>query len=189
MNPKSELSIVTQKYLHAFHCILEGMIEKMTQAPLTYSISHNFIVQMLPHHRAAIEMSQNLLKYTTNIPLQDIASHIITSQTKSMEDMRAVKGRCERQCNSQRDFGLYQHRTNQIMQAMFAQMKNAPAVNNINVGFMREMIPHHLGAIAMSENALNYDICPELKPILQAIITSQKRGVTQMRQLLQCMGC
>ena len=51
---------------------------------------------------------------------------------------------------------------------------------------MREMIPHHKGAIRMSENALRFDICPELKPILCEIITSQQKGVSEMTQLLRC---
>lgn len=49
------------------------------------------------------------------------------------------------------------------------------------------MIPHHMGAIRMSENALRFPICPELIPILTAIISSQKRGVQEMEKLLQCI--
>lgn len=38
----------------------------MTGVCLTDSISGNFIMQMIPHHTAAIEMSANILKYTTD---------------------------------------------------------------------------------------------------------------------------
>ena len=38
------------------------------------------------------------------------------------------------------------------------------------------MIPHHQGAIRMSENALRYLLCPGLIPLLDAIIVSQKKG-------------
>lgn len=31
--------------------------------------------------------------------------------------------------------------------------------------------------------------CAELKPILEAIITLQKRGIRQMEGLLKCMEC
>lgn len=40
----------------------------------------------------------------------------------------------------------------------------------------------------MSENLLRYDICPELKPIVDAIITSQRRGIQEMEQLLLCIN-
>ena len=65
------------RYLNRFYSILDRMIQDMTNARLGNSISVNFMTQMIPHHRAAIEMSQNLLQYTTNIPLQNIALQIV----------------------------------------------------------------------------------------------------------------
>ena len=64
-------------------------------------------------------------------------------------------------------------------------MKRAPRTERIPCDFIREMIPHHEGAIRMSENALRFSLCPELIPILDAIIISQKEGVRQMRKLLE----
>lgn len=188
MNRQCKLSIVTKDYLTEFHCILDDMIHGMKSAQLSDSISLNFIAQMIPHHQAAIRMSQNLLKYTTYIPLQDIALGIISEQTKSIEDMRKAECACKRPANSEQDLRLYQRRTDLIMEDMFARMKRACSDNNINGNFMREMIPHHQGAVEMSENTLQYDICPELVPILEAIITSQKRGIRQMQQLLRCIS-
>lgn len=189
MNKKYRLSNVTKDYLSEFYEILNEMMQGMTDAELTCSISHNFIVQMIPHHRAAIEMSHNILKYTTNIPLQDIATNIIEEQTKSIKDMREIQCLCSEQKNSKQDLYLYQRRVNNIMHTMFYEMETAQATNQINADFIREMIPHHRGAIKMSKNALQYDICPELKPILDAIITSQEKGIMQMQNLLQNLKC
>lgn len=186
MTDRRTLSNVTKCYLSRFYEILDEMIQGMTDAPLTDSISHNFIVQMIPHHRAAIEMSQNLLQYTTFVPLQNIASRIISQQTKSIADMEAVLEQCSTRENTQQECCLYRRRMDQITRTMFGDMENACATNGINANFMREMIPHHLGAIRMSENALRFPICPELIPILLAIIRSQRVGVREMRQLLGC---
>ncbi|MBC8546726.1 DUF305 domain-containing protein [Clostridiaceae bacterium NSJ-31] len=180
------LSNVAKNYLCRFYEILDEMIAEMTTAELTDSISHNFIVQMIPHHRAAIEMSRNLLQYTTFIPLQNIATNIITSQTKSIENMEAALDRCSELKNTEQELRLYERRFRQITQTMFTDMGTAPVSNQINADFMREMIPHHKGAIQMSKNALSFPICPELKPILQAIIISQQEGVQQMEALLCC---
>lgn len=189
MNNSNQLSDVTKNYLSAYYCILDDMIKGMTQVELTDSISANFIVQMIPHHMAAIEMSHNILKYTTNIPLQEIASNIITSQTESIQNMRQIQGTCREHMNCGRDAALYQRRVNQIMQTMFTAMSDARSDNQINCDFMREMIPHHRGAVEMSKNALRFNICPQLKPILNAIITSQQKGIKEMQHLLRCMGC
>ena len=75
------------------------------------------------------------------------------------------------------------------MRNMFCRMEEARAVNELGCNFMREMIPHHQGAVEMSANALQYHICPELRPVLNAIIASQQRGIRQMRRLLRRLGC
>lgn len=189
MNCKCELSNVAKDYLNTFYSILNTMIDGMTSAELSDSISHNFIVQMIPHHRAAIEMSENLLRYTTCIPLQSIALQIIEEQTKSIENMQAILCECSEMVNDSTSVRSYQCEVNRIMNIMFCGMESAPSTNRINANFMQEMIPHHKGAIALSQNTLCYDICPELVPILDAIITSQEKGVKQMERLLHSIGC
>ena len=179
---------VTQKYLCRFREILENMMTGMTEAEITDSLSHNFIVQMIPHHRAAIEMSQNLLQYTTLLPLQKIAQEIIKEQTESIQHMREMLPCCSRQANSQQDLCLYEKNSRQIAHNMFSQMKNARSCNDINANFIREMIPHHEGAIRLSINALRYPICPELLPVLQSIVKSQERGIRRMKRLLRHGG-
>lgn len=189
MSRSYELSIVTKKYIEEFYCILDRMIKSMTEAELSNSVSYNFIAQMIPHHRAAIEMSENILKYTTLIPLQQIASQIINEQTKSIKNMLDIKCGCSSLENSQQDLCTYQNHLDQIMQTMFCEMDNARTTNEINCDFMWEMIPHHMGAVRMAETTLQYCICPELTPILEAIIASQKKGIRQMRQLQRCICC
>ncbi len=183
-----ELSNVAKEYLSRFYCILDNMIKGMKEAELTESISGNFIAQMIPHHRAAIEMSENLLKYTTCIPLQKIAQQIIMEQTKSIEDMLTVESVCLKLQNDSCDVERYESKVDDIIDTMFCAMNNAPDTNQINANFMREMIPHHEGAIEMSRNALQYCICPQLVSILEAIIMSQEQGVAQMKQLLCSIG-
>ena len=180
-------SEVTKRYLCRFEEILDEMISGMTNVKQSESISHNFIVQMIPHHEAALQMSHNLLQYTTLVPLEDIAYGIITEQTISIENMKNILTRCSALTNSSQDICLYQKCFQQVTQAMFCEMQNASSTNNINVNFMREMIPHHRGAICMSKNALRYPVCPELIPILQSIIRSQEKGICEMERLLRCI--
>lgn len=183
------LSCQAKEYLTRFYEILDNMTRGMTGAELTNSISHNFIVQMIPHHRAAIEMSENVLPHISGCGLRQIASNIITSQTKSIADMEAVLPCCAALYSAPQNLALYQRRMDLIYQTMFSEMGSAPESNQIGADFMREMIPHHEGAIRMSKNALKYGVCPELVPILCAIITSQEAGVREMRALLRRCGC
>lgn len=176
-------------YISDFKTILSTMIEKMTSAPLNDSISHNFIVQMIPHHIAAIEMSKNVLKYTDNEELIKIAHGIITEQTKSIKNMENILDECSELTNPCQAVRAYTFNTNSILKIMFACMKSAYTSDRINCNFMREMIPHHKGAVRMSKNALRFNICPELVPILNAIIKSQKKGIGEMLSLIQKLNC
>lgn len=189
MNRQCQLSNVAKDYLETFRCILDEMIQGMTGAALTDSISENFIVQMIPHHQAAIEMSRNILQYTTNLPLQEIALNIVEEQTRSIENMRRIQEVCRKCVSSEQELCHYQDRMDRIMQVMFCGMEQACGTNQINGDFIREMIPHHRGAVEMSRTALQYGICQELVPVLEAIIESQERGICRMRRLLRCMGC
>lgn len=187
--PNCEFSDVTNDYIATFSHILDHMIQEMTDVCIMESISHDFILQMIPHHQAAIRMSENLLQYTTFIPLQEIAKNIISEQTQSIQDMQQILTCCSKYYNTEEEQSFYEKKYKEITECMFSGMRNAHSTNNINQNFMREMIPHHMGAIRMSENTLCYSICPELKPILETIITSQKQGVREMKQLLrQCGG-
>lgn len=175
----------TQTYLDTFSCILDDMIKGMTCAELTNSISHNFIVQMIPHHKAAIRMSENILKYTTNLTIESIACNIIEEQTRSIANMESILSCCSEARNSEQSLHEYQKTVEEISNNMFCRMRDAKSVNSVNCNFLREMIPHHEGAVALCEATQEYRICSELEPILNSIITSQKRGICQMEELLE----
>ncbi|MCH5257804.1 MAG: DUF305 domain-containing protein [Lachnospiraceae bacterium] len=185
MSNSNNFSRNTQTYLDTFSCILDDMIKGMTCAELNNSISHNFIVQMIPHHRAAIKMSENILKYTTNLTIESIACNIIEEQTKSISNMENILSCCSAQRNSDKSVCEYQNAVEEISNTMFCRMRDAEAVNSVNCNFLREMIPHHKGAVKLCENAQEYRLCPELEPIIDSIITSQKQGICQMEELLE----
>ncbi len=189
MSVLCDLSQNTQNYLAEYNRILAQMASAMEDAALNASISGSFIRQMLPHHRAAIAMSENLLRYTTNLELQRIAQNIVTEQSRSIDDMLRIQRICANTRNTPQSAARYAACVSSIMDTMLASMESARAVNSIDCSFISEMIPHHEGAIAMSRLALRFPLCPGLVPILDAIIRSQSRGVRQLRQLNCALSC
>ena len=189
MRKQTGFSETTGRYLEAYRAILDTMVEDMTNVELSDSISYNFIVQMIPHHRAAIEMSENVLEYITDDSLQEIASRIITEQTQSINDMERIESFCSELVDSRSDLIRYQRAVNQILRVMFYNMRHAYTTDRIECDFMREMIPHHMGAVEMGTNALRFPICTELQPVIESIIVSQKRGIAQMEALLKQLRC
>lgn len=188
-NRQPELSLVTQEYLRCFEEILRDMIREMTAVCPGTGVSQTFILQMIPHHMAAIKMSENILRYTTCIPLQEIAQNIVKEQTCGIEEMKKALRSCSRYGNPPQEIRIYQNQFRDISQTMFQEMKNACTGNDVNENFMHEMIPHHRGAVRMSENALRFRICPELTPILKNIIRTQEEGIQEMECLLKEEKC
>ncbi len=173
------------QYLNTFYKILDDMEREMKEAELSNSISADFINQMIPHHQAAIKMSENILKYSGDKQIRAIAENIISEQTKSIADMRASYPQCREKVNSNSDIASYMERFKAVTDIMFEQMRNSPASSNVNYDFLVEMIPHHRGAVRMSANLLRFNICRQLIPIADAIIVSQLEGIREMEKLLK----
>ena len=68
-------------YLDTYYDILDEMKQEMTSVRQTASISRDFITQMIPHHRAAVEMCENALRYTVSEPVSALAQTIIRQAT------------------------------------------------------------------------------------------------------------
>lgn len=183
------LSEDSKTYLCCFYQILDEMIQGMTTAGLNQSISHNFVVQMIPHHKAAIQMSNNILRFTENSFVRRVAQRIIEEQTQGIGRLEEALAACNQLTNPQMDLRLYQRRMDLIYREMYAKMGSALESNALAAIFTREMIPHHQGAIRMAENALKYDVCTELVPILCSIAAQQRREIAQTRTLLSRLEC
>ena len=81
-------------YLDTYYDILDEMKREMTAVKPTASISRDFITQMIPHHRAAVEMCENMLRYTTSEPVSILARTIIHQQTRGIAKMKDLLCPC-----------------------------------------------------------------------------------------------
>lgn len=171
-----------KRYLIRFDEILNQMADKMISQEVTNSITINFIRCMIPHHQAAIEMSENLLQYTRYQPLQEIANNIIKRQTEGIEQMTEI-ATTSSYLNTPKDINNYIAKYLEITKEMIEKMKNSSRCVNINLNFVNEMIPHHEGAIYMCKNLLLYRIDPRLRNVADSIIKEQSEGVKKLKQV------
>ncbi|WP_068986341.1 MULTISPECIES: DUF305 domain-containing protein [Lysinibacillus] len=187
MTKPIELSNVTKAYLAEYQRILDKMIQGMTYVTLTCSISENFIKQILPHQVAAIKMSENVLRYTTNIPVQNLALEIIDTSAEVVECLEAIQNRCCIVQNSEYELYEYMCAYKEITEAMFKAMSLPPVSNNININYLREMIVHHQGGVRLAQNVLRFCICQELIPILKNMIQTMCDQICDMEKLLDAL--
>lgn len=171
------------EYLHRFDEILCEMSNRMLSFNTTSNITINFIECMIPHHEAAIYMSENLLTYTNYKPLYDIAKGIIKMQTTGIAQMREIVRTTQTRWNTQRDVSSYEEKYLEITKNMISKMKNSPRTSNINYNFTVEMIPHHEGAVEMCNNLLRFPIDQRLRIVANNIIREQSRGIIELKQI------
>ncbi len=87
-NSLHTFSNVTSTYLQTYRSILNNMIQSITKVEPSDSISYNFILQILPHCQAAIQMSENALQYKI---YPDLKSALETSRILQEKEVLQIQ--------------------------------------------------------------------------------------------------
>lgn len=175
--------IRARKYLSRYEQILQEMTKQMISPNISNNISINFIECMIPHHQAAILMSENLLEYTRYQPLEEITKNIIKRQTEDITKMQEIAKNTYGFLNMSQDINCYIEKYFEITKNMIEKMKNTCRSININLNFTNEMIPHHEGAILMCKNLLKYRIDSRLKCIADSIMNEQSKNIEELKEI------
>lgn len=175
--------IRAKKYLCRYDEIVNEMTKKMLSENITNNITINFIENMIPHHQASIEMSQNLVEFTTYQPLQEIANHIMERQALEIKQMEEIARSTYGISNMKQEVYNYMKKYLEIAKIMIEKMKSTPKLININFNFINQIIPHHEGAIAMCKNLLLYRMDSRLKNLAEDMIKEQSRCLEECKKI------
>lgn len=137
-----------------------------------------FLQMMIPHHEQAIEMSKLAATNTKNPDVLDLASRIEAAQQPEIVLMKkwlADAGQSDMPGHSMGDNGMM----NESDMASLASAKDS----GFDALYLAAMIAHHNGAIAMA-GAVSDSLNPEVKTLVNNIITSQTAEITEMTNLL-----
>ena len=178
------LSDEAKRYLCCYYQILDEMIQGISAAKLTQSISQNTIVQMLPHHRAAIRLSRNILEASNDGAVRRLAQRIAAREAETIEQLEAELPDAAQLTSPQMDRRLCQRRMDLIFREMYTQMRAVPDGNQLDVLFLRQMIPQRQGGLRAARTALRYEVSTGLAPWLRSTIDANNRDLGQLRTLL-----
>lgn len=83
-------------YNSMFFDITTTMVTKMVSSIRSINIDLDFVSEMIPHHEGAVEMCNNLLKYSINPELRKIATDIIKRQTEGIKILKEIQKQLSR---------------------------------------------------------------------------------------------
>ena len=78
-------------YMREYCRITKNMIFKMKNSLKSTNINLNFISEMIPHHKGAISMCENLLNYSIDPRLINVAKNIIQEQSQGVKELENIR--------------------------------------------------------------------------------------------------
>ena len=173
------ISDVSEKYILKFENILSNLKEEIKNLNYSESISQNYITQIEPVIFAADELSQNILKYTTAIEIEDIARDISTVSKRILKNDN-IKKVC-RKSNSDAENKNYLKRSNVILNEMLKKMSASLKANNINRNYISEISPIISAVWNLSKLAKKYDICDNTLELANRIIKTYDNLIKNLK--------
>ena len=175
------------RYLTEQDSIMMNMMEDMVIREKSGNASLDFLRGMIPHHEAAIKMSESYLSYEgKSDELKTIAQDIITAQKDELKQMNELVKSYEKdgkKDQTKEDAYLEQYSKMFADDSMSHHM-DASGVNSLDQAFAEGMIMHHQMAVDMARDILEYTDYEEIRTMAQNIIDVQEKEIAQMEKIL-----
>jgi len=181
MHHQNEAGTMTpsdQAYTHINHTMHEGMNIEFTGNP-----DIDFLRGMIPHHQGAVDMAQVQLDYGTDGSLKSFTKRVIREQAREIRFMNINLQTLEFENKAfepnQEAIAAFKA----VNMAMHADM-NMALSGQADTDFVKGMIPHHQGAVAMAKVVLEYGSDSNAKRLAYDIIMAQESEIAWMNHWL-----
>ena len=154
---------------------------KMESSPGAAGAPHvlQFIDTMIAHHQGAIDMAQLVNTRTNRDEMKKLAQNIIDEQRREISDMQAWRINWFGDAKPALNMDFPGMKTG--MAGMDYLKLDGLKANEFDVEFIKQMIPHHEGAIEMARALKAEDRYAELGAMAEAVIKTQSAEIEQMK--------
>ena len=157
------------------------------------SAEAGFARDMMVHHAQAVEMAEIVRDRTESDEIRTLASDIALTQQGQIGQMQGWLAVWNLPATGTEPAMSWM---GEPMNGPMPGMASPDEINELREAspeeadkrFLQLMIPHHQGAIPMSDAVLERTDRPEVKRLAEAISTSQKSEIEMMQEMLQGMG-
>ena len=174
-------------YLKDQDALMDKMMEDMESVEPTGSAALDFLVGMIPHHEAAVTMSESYLKYGgSDNELRQLAENIIDVQKEEIQQMQAMADEIRESGTQDEDQeNAYLKAYNQMLSGHHNDHSSHAAPNNVEAAFAEGMIMHHQMAVDMAQAILDHTDEKQVLTLAQNIVDAQKSEISQMQAILK----
>lgn len=159
------------------HSQADMRMHEAMAAAVGADVSDTFVRKMIAHHEGAIEMTDTIIAEGGDPQVVAIARRMGDQQRREIEEMRRlIRKDAAPDPASARPYAAGEDQMHDAMMAV----RGADASET----FLRRMIPHHQGAVAMSEAVLAQGGDERVMAIARRIIADQTREIAQMQAML-----
>lgn len=155
----------------------EMSMNRDMMAAVGANAADNWVRKMIPHHRGAVEMARIVLQNNPTADVAKMAQQTIDKQTKEAEDLEKM---VKQGAPDQQSAALYEPSMKQMQQEMMAAT-GADASET----WMRKMIAHHRGAIAMSEVVLKQNPPADVRRKAEKTKSDQQKEIAMLERMLR----
>ena len=160
------------RYLTEQDSIMMNMMEDMVIREKSGNASLDFLRGMIPHHEAAIKMSESYLNYQgKSDELKQMNELVKTYETDGKKDQTKEDAYLEQYSKMFADDSMSHH-------------MDTSDVDSLDQAFAEGMIMHHQMAVDMARDILEYTDYEEIRTMAQNIIDVQEKEIAQMEKIL-----
>jgi len=153
------------------------MMNKMKEMKMSGNVDVDFVNMMIIHHQGAIDMATSEISAGKNDSIKSLARNIVKDQENEIATMRKWLEKNKDKKSSSGDNSM------KLMESMKSMSdEDMKMTGDTDKDFVMMMIPHHEGAIEMSEVEIKYGTDPEIKKMAQDVIEKQKTEIKQMEE-------
>jgi len=154
----------------------EKQMSAKMMAAVGSDVGQNWAVKMIEHHQGAIDMSRIMLEHD---PTADVAKMARDGIGKQARDIDAIKALLKGGAPDQASAELFRP-------AMMDMDRHMMAAKGADVSdtFLRKMLEHHKGAVAMSDVALNNGVTGAMRAQIEKTRAENAREAAMVEGML-----
>lgn len=184
MAPQGSSDPVLSAYVQEQDSIMMRMMQGMESIARSGNASIDFLNGMIPHHEAAVAMSENYLNSNAqNQQLKALAADIIQVQTDEIQQMKDMIQVLKAEGIENTEKAAAYLTKYDAMMASHHTM-HTTAYNSVDEAFADGMILHHQMAVDMAKAVLDPAEDPATKQLAETIIATQQQEISQMKEIL-----